>query len=325
MIKYSFVLPAYKARFFKEALDSVLHQTYKDFELIIVNDASPEDLESIVNKYDDPRIRYYVNEQNMGGKDLVAQWNHCLEYAKGEYIILASDDDVYFPMYLTKMDMLVRRFPNVNVFRPRVQRINKNGNIISVENEFNEIISQAEFSYLWFKDHISGIPFYIFKRRALEDIGGFINFPLAWFSDDATVIKICGKNGMVTTNEVLFSFRESGVNITSTINNEKNLYDKLIATELFYTWFIEELKCMICTNDDEKNNIAIINDRYHYQKKEWMIWLIKQSIYKRNIFASWRMLRKMKTIKIIDSIEIILRVLLIKPKFLRNFLKIISK
>ena len=48
MIKYSFVLPAYKARFFRDALDSILAQTYKDFELVIVNDASPEDLDSIV-------------------------------------------------------------------------------------------------------------------------------------------------------------------------------------------------------------------------------------------------------------------------------------
>ena len=106
-IKYSFLLPAYKARFFREALDSILAQSYKDFELIIVNDASPEDLDSIVKGYNDPRIRYYVNEKNIGGKDLVAQWNHCLEYANGEYVILASDDDVYSPLYLEKMDELV--------------------------------------------------------------------------------------------------------------------------------------------------------------------------------------------------------------------------
>ena len=97
-MKYSFILPAYKARFFREALDSILSQTNKDFDLIIVNDASPEDLDSIVRSYNDSRIRYYVNEKNIGGKDLVAQWNHCLEYAKGEYVILASDDDVYSPL-----------------------------------------------------------------------------------------------------------------------------------------------------------------------------------------------------------------------------------
>ena len=96
MTKYSFVLPAYKACYFKEALESILNQTYSDFELIIVNDASPEDLDSIVSEFDDSRITYYTNETNIGGKDLVEQWNKSLTYAKGEYVILASDDDVYF-------------------------------------------------------------------------------------------------------------------------------------------------------------------------------------------------------------------------------------
>lgn len=72
---YSFVIPAYKSSFLKEAIDSILAQTYTNFELIIVNDASPEDIESIVNSYEDYRIRYYVNSENIGGKNLVAQWN----------------------------------------------------------------------------------------------------------------------------------------------------------------------------------------------------------------------------------------------------------
>ena len=63
MVKYSFVLPAYKARFFREAIESILNQTYSEFELIIVNDASPEDLDSIVNSYSDERIRYYRNKE----------------------------------------------------------------------------------------------------------------------------------------------------------------------------------------------------------------------------------------------------------------------
>ena len=78
MVKYSFVLPAYKACFFREAIESILNQTYSEFELIIVNDASPEDLDSIVNSYSDERIRYYRNKENIGGRDLVAQWNECL-------------------------------------------------------------------------------------------------------------------------------------------------------------------------------------------------------------------------------------------------------
>ena len=84
-MKYSFVLPAYKATFLKEAIDSIIAQTYTNYELIIVNDASPQDINSIVNSYHDERIRYYINNVNIGGEDLVEQWNHCITYAKGDY------------------------------------------------------------------------------------------------------------------------------------------------------------------------------------------------------------------------------------------------
>ena len=69
-VKYSFVLPAYKAKYLKESIDSIINQTYTDFELIIVNDASPEDVDSIVNSYQDDRIQYYRNEKNIGGVNL---------------------------------------------------------------------------------------------------------------------------------------------------------------------------------------------------------------------------------------------------------------
>ena len=94
-INFSFILPAYKGRYLKEAINSILAQTYPYFELIIVNDKSPDDIDSIVNAFEDNRVSYYVNKENIGGKDLVAQWNHCLSFAKNEYVILATDDDLY--------------------------------------------------------------------------------------------------------------------------------------------------------------------------------------------------------------------------------------
>lgn len=84
-IKFSVTVPAYKAQFLAECIDSILAQTYKNFELIIVNDASPQDLDSIVSKYDDPRIRYYKNKVGFGAEHVVGNWNKCLEYATGDY------------------------------------------------------------------------------------------------------------------------------------------------------------------------------------------------------------------------------------------------
>ena len=233
-IKYSFVLPAYKANYLKEAIDSILAQTYSDFELIIVNDASPENVDGIVMSYDDKRIQYHRNEQNIGGTDLVAQWNNSISHAKGEYLILASDDDIYMPTYLEKMDTLVDKYPDVNVFRPRVKRFTNSGEILQIDGFTAEYLTQLEYVFAWTKHWLgSGIPFYIFKREALLEIGGFVNYPYAWFSDDATILKLA-KNGVVTYNkETLFAFRYSLENISTALNSKKSLSNKLIATKLY--------------------------------------------------------------------------------------------
>lgn len=272
-IKYSFVLPAYKARFFREALDSILAQTYKDFELIIVNDASPEDLDSIVKSYDDPRIRYYVNEQNIGGKDLVAQWNHCLEYAEGDYIILASDDDVYFPQYLEKMDVLVQKYPEVNVFRPRVQRINEKGEIFEIESILSEYSSLLEFAYARHCNYIkSGIPFYIMKKSTLLAMGGYVNYPLAWYADDDIVARMA-RDGVVSSPEILFSFRESGESITTKENDAETLRKKIEATQMYYDWYEKYIeKCSV-------------SDKYHNLYKKTILGAINQ--YKKGAVIAW--------------------------------------
>ena len=252
-MKYSFVLPAYKARFFKEALDSILNQTYKDFELIVVNDASPEALYSIVKNYKDSRIRYYVNENNIGGKDLVAQWNHCLKYANGEYIILASDDDVYSHLYLEKMDELVCKYPNVNVFRPRIQEIDAKGVITCKYDYIKEYVNQIEYIYHWMRGSIgSGIGYFIFHKEALKNNGGFYELPLAWGSDDITVINMA-KSGIVFSPHILFSFRNSGLNITSKKNDVITLRKKLEAYCIFENWWYDIVSDLVetCNRNNE--------------------------------------------------------------------------
>ena len=63
---FSVLIPAFKAKYLRECIDSILNQSYSRLEVIIVNDASPEDLDSIVQGYNDERIKYYVNENNFG-------------------------------------------------------------------------------------------------------------------------------------------------------------------------------------------------------------------------------------------------------------------
>lgn len=225
--KFSFVLPAYKASYLNEAIDSILNQTYADFELIVVNDASPEDIDSIVSKFSDSRIVYYENSENIGGKDLVDQWNHCLSYANGAFIILASDDDVYDPYYLAEINRLICKYPQCDVFSVTVSLINSKGNIIREDKPIQEFETYNDYVRTKLRGWVtSNIASYCFRRDALEKIGGFVKFPLAWHTDVVTVISLA-KNGVATSPHRLFGFRASGISISTTRNCTSVMFKKL--------------------------------------------------------------------------------------------------
>ncbi len=213
-MKFSFVLPAYKATYLQQAMQSILSQTYSDFELIVVDDCSPEDIEGIVSGYKDERISYFRNEKNIGGHDLVGQWNKCLSYAEGEYVILATDDDLYAPEFLKTFVPLIWEYPSVDIFRARVLQVNSNNEILAIDRCYKQYLSSVEFYYHMLHGMKGGIPQYIFRREALVNKGGFVNFPKAWASDDATALMMSG-NGVVTSQEHLVRFRNSGINISS--------------------------------------------------------------------------------------------------------------
>ena len=69
----------------------------------------------------------------------------------------------------------------------------------------------------------------------MKAIGGFAQYPLAWFSDDATVIKLAN-NGICCTSDILFSFRQSGLNISTKKQTKQELLNKIKATEQFYNF-----------------------------------------------------------------------------------------
>ena len=98
---FSITIPAYKTRFLDEAIHSVIAQTYQDWQLVIVDDCSPEDLKSIVEPYlADSRVEYYRNEKNCGAVDVVDNWNICLSHCTGDYVICMGDDDRLLPCCL---------------------------------------------------------------------------------------------------------------------------------------------------------------------------------------------------------------------------------
>ncbi|MDD6210912.1 MAG: glycosyltransferase family 2 protein [Bacteroidales bacterium] len=229
----SIALPAFKGYYLKEAICSLLNQTYSDFELIIVDDASPEHLDEIVKQFSDPRIRYFRNEKNIGSISLVQNWNLALSYARFEYFVLASDDDIYHPLFLERLIELSVKYPDVEVFRSRVSIIDSEGAIRHETSQSPEWESCLDL----IENRICGkremfVPEFLCKTKALKNIGGFVDFPCAWGSDSATWYSLSKKNGIVCCNDVLFSFRMSGINISS----GGHILKKLKALDLYCLW-----------------------------------------------------------------------------------------
>lgn len=92
--KISVCIPVYNgAEFIKEAIDSVLKQTYQDYELLVIDNCSTDNTVEIVNSINNPKIRLIRNSENIG---LIPNWNKALENANGKYIkILPADDFIY--------------------------------------------------------------------------------------------------------------------------------------------------------------------------------------------------------------------------------------
>ncbi|MBQ9178286.1 MAG: glycosyltransferase family 2 protein [Prevotella sp.] len=231
-MKFSFVLPAYKGTYLQQALQSILSQTYSDFELIVVDDCSPEDIRSIAASFSDERLSYHRNDENIGGKNLVAQWNKCLEYANGDYVVLATDDDLYEPHFLSYFVPLIEKYPSVDIFRARTLQVNSDNEITAIDRCYKEYLSSVEFYYHMLHGMKGGIPQYIFKRESLIRKGGFVDFPKAWASDDATALMM-SENGVATSQEHLVRFRNSGINISS----DTSIYvEKTKARLMFAEW-----------------------------------------------------------------------------------------
>lgn len=119
----SVLIPAYNTRedYLREAVESILNQTFSDFELIIIND-SPENtkIDSIIASYSDPRIRYYRNEQNLG---ISPTRNKLIDLAKGEFLAIMDHDDICAPTRLEKQIAYLREHPKVGVLGTQAESL----------------------------------------------------------------------------------------------------------------------------------------------------------------------------------------------------------
>lgn len=267
-MKFSIAIPAYKPYYLRKAIQSIIGQTFQNWELIILNDDSPYDLDTIINEFSDNRIRYYKNDKNIGAIDVVDNWNKCLELAIGEYIMVIGDDDFLNPNNLEVFNQLILKYPDLYIYHGRTILVDPNDKPVFLQDARPEY--ESVFSAIWEKLAGSRQQFigdYLFKTSFLRGNGGFYKLPLAWGSDEVTVFKSISNKGIANSNIPIFNYRINPYSITSS----GNAYVKMNAMEIYMDWLTSFVK------DLEPNNIT---DKI---LKDLIIKKIKNNFIKRKI------------------------------------------
>jgi len=228
MPSFSVCIPAYKSRFLEECIRSILNQVYADFELIILNDCSPEPVKRIVSSFADARIRYYENESNVGAVRLTDNWNKCLALAEGEYMVMMGDDDRMEPDYLAAFSALTAAFPDLDVYHCRSLIIDDEGKAIQLTPSAPPY--ERVCDHIWHRLHqwrSQYISDFVYRTEALRKSGGFYPLPLAWGSDDITAYRACAEKGIAHTNKPVFNYRSNTLSITSSGNELEKMRGNL--------------------------------------------------------------------------------------------------
>lgn len=133
-MKISVIMPVYNGeKYLREAIDSILNQTFTDFEFIIINDCSTDSTEDIIKSYDDSRIVYIKNEKNLG---VAGTLNKGLDVAKGEYVARMDADDISLPARFEKQVSFMDKNSNIGVCGSQI--------LIFEDNEPEKIFAFSE-------------------------------------------------------------------------------------------------------------------------------------------------------------------------------------
>jgi glycosyltransferase involved in cell wall biosynthesis len=178
--KVSVCMPVYNGSdYIAESIESVLSQTYKDFDLIVSDNCSTDKTEDIVRSYHDPRLKYFRNTKNLGQTGNV---NRCLELADGEYVCIFHHDDIMLPDNLERKVRLLDEHPEVGFVHSNIMLIDPNGDIVDeniwVEDSRHDYIEEG---LTIFRKYISFMPYaasifigaVLARRACYERVGGF--------------------------------------------------------------------------------------------------------------------------------------------------------
>lgn len=197
MKKISIVLPVHNGeKYISQAIESVLQQSYENWELIIVNDCSIDGTSRIINDYEkkDTRIRVYNNDKNL---KLPATLNVGFSYAKGDYFTWTSDDNILLPQFLEVLNRYLNDNEQVDFVYSDYIGIDSEGNELGVRH-------MLEPENMIYKNSVGAS--FLYRRKIYDEIGGYSP---EWFlvEDYEYWLRVYKQYRMMHVEDILYQYR----------------------------------------------------------------------------------------------------------------------
>jgi glycosyltransferase involved in cell wall biosynthesis len=215
--KVSVLMPVYNGELYlREAIDSILNQTFSDFELIIIDDCSKDGSVELIKTYTDSRIRFVANPVNQGLRFILNQGNRL---ARAEYIARMDCDDISLPERLAKQVAYLDRHPEVAIVGAQSVYIDTTGKIMESQNIFRCAAEQSSIRWTAGYECPFVHPLVMYRKQILwGELGGY-DENAAFAEDYEMWLRLLEHNYQgANLNEILLKYR---VNPTSMMNSAK--------------------------------------------------------------------------------------------------------
>lgn len=164
----SVIIPTYnRANVLGRSLNSVLNQTYQNFEILVIDDGSFDNTKTVIKQFSDLRINYFMHEKNMGQNVAL---NSGLNIANGEYIAFLDSDDEWFPLMLEKQIKKFQQDENLGVVYTWAGVVKSDG---SIKPSLEFSLSGDIYKEALFQGYVSHMITLIVKKRCFDKIGLF--------------------------------------------------------------------------------------------------------------------------------------------------------
>lgn len=188
----SVCIPTYnRAHYLPYTLETILNQTFVDFELVICDDCSTDNTAQVVASFKDSRIRYMRNQRNLG---IPGNLNRCVELAQGKYVAIYHDHDLYEPTILEESVDLLDRYPNMGYVATGSKFIDQQGYCrICRPINFPACISRPGMAKVLFSSFASPVGAWSLVRRQCYELEGVYSPSAGFLSDVDLWIRLSAK------------------------------------------------------------------------------------------------------------------------------------